>query len=106
MVELGHVALRVRDLDQAIAFYRDLVGLSLVGGLAGAVPLCSAADAGITICCSSEHPKRRRCRPRSQLQPLFEGSRGKSNGASHGQSGGGLTLFRRLDGASSVPVPI
>lgn len=35
MVELGHVALRVRDLDAAIAFYRDVVGLRLVGRLAG-----------------------------------------------------------------------
>ena len=27
--QLGHVALRVRDLDAAIAFYRDVVGLAL-----------------------------------------------------------------------------
>ncbi|MBV8720197.1 MAG: VOC family protein [Chloroflexi bacterium] len=27
--QLGHVALRVRDLDRAVAFYRDVVGLPL-----------------------------------------------------------------------------
>src|SRR5215207_8533679 len=27
--QLGHVALRVRNLDRAVAFYRDVVGLSL-----------------------------------------------------------------------------
>jgi catechol-2,3-dioxygenase len=27
--QLGHVALRVRDLDRAVAFYRDVVGLTL-----------------------------------------------------------------------------
>ena len=27
--QLGHVALRVRDLDRAVAFYRDVVGLEL-----------------------------------------------------------------------------
>jgi catechol-2,3-dioxygenase len=27
--QLGHVALRVRDINRAVAFYRDVVGLSL-----------------------------------------------------------------------------
>jgi catechol-2,3-dioxygenase len=27
--QLGHVALRVRDLDRAVAFYRDVMGLTL-----------------------------------------------------------------------------
>jgi catechol-2,3-dioxygenase len=27
--QLGHIALRVRDLDRAVAFYRDVVGLTL-----------------------------------------------------------------------------
>jgi len=27
--QLGHIALRVRDLDAAVAFYRDVVGLKL-----------------------------------------------------------------------------
>jgi catechol-2,3-dioxygenase len=27
--QLGHVALRVRDLDRAVAFYRDVMGLKL-----------------------------------------------------------------------------
>src|SRR4029079_3733167 len=27
--QLGHIALRVRDLDRAVAFYRDVVGLNL-----------------------------------------------------------------------------
>lgn len=35
MIELGHVAIRVRDLEQAIRFYRDAVGLREVGRLAG-----------------------------------------------------------------------
>ena len=29
--QLSHVALRVRDLDRAVAFYRDVVGLNLKG---------------------------------------------------------------------------
>jgi catechol 2,3-dioxygenase len=33
MTELGHIALRVRDLDAAVAFYRDAVGLRVVGTL-------------------------------------------------------------------------
>lgn len=35
MVELGHVALRVRDLEGAIDFYGEAVGLKLVGRIAG-----------------------------------------------------------------------
>ncbi len=35
MVELGHVALRVRDLDRAIDFYQGTVGLKLVGRIGG-----------------------------------------------------------------------
>ena len=31
MVELGHVVLYVRDLNRSRAFYRDVVGLNLVG---------------------------------------------------------------------------
>jgi len=27
--QLGHIALRVRDLDRAVAFYRDVMGLTL-----------------------------------------------------------------------------
>ena len=27
--QLGHVALRVRDLDRAVTFYRDVMGLTL-----------------------------------------------------------------------------
>lgn len=35
MPELGHLALYVRDLDRSLAFYRDLVGLVVVGELFG-----------------------------------------------------------------------
>jgi catechol 2,3-dioxygenase len=35
MVELGYVAIRVRDLEQGLRFYRDAVGLRVVGRLAG-----------------------------------------------------------------------
>lgn len=35
MAELGHLALRVRDLGAAVTFYRDAVCLSLVGTIAG-----------------------------------------------------------------------
>jgi catechol 2,3-dioxygenase len=35
MVELGHVALRVRELERAIDFYRRAVGLTLVGRFGG-----------------------------------------------------------------------
>lgn len=35
MVELGHVALRVRDLEQSIDFYKQAVGLKLVGRIGG-----------------------------------------------------------------------
>jgi len=43
MVELGHVALRVRDLEGAINFYQRVVGLKLVGRLRGA---CAALLTG------------------------------------------------------------
>ncbi len=36
MVELGHVALRVRDLERSIDFYKQAVGLDLVGRIGGA----------------------------------------------------------------------
>ncbi len=40
MTQLGHVALRVADLDRAAAFYRDLVGLELTAwGPDAGVPL-------------------------------------------------------------------
>ena len=35
MVELGHVALRVRDLERSVDFYTKVVGLKLVGRVAG-----------------------------------------------------------------------
>ena len=35
MVKLGHVALRVRDLERAVEFYRSAVGLTLVGRIGG-----------------------------------------------------------------------
>ncbi len=35
MTSLGHVVFYVRDLDSSLAFYRDLVGLELVGRLFG-----------------------------------------------------------------------
>ena len=35
MVKLGHIALRVRDLERAVEFYRSAVGLTLVGRIGG-----------------------------------------------------------------------
>ena len=35
MTELGHVALYVRDLQRSLDFYRDAVGLQVVGKLLG-----------------------------------------------------------------------
>ena len=35
MVELGHVALRVRELERAIDFYQQAVGLKIVGRIGG-----------------------------------------------------------------------
>lgn len=31
MISLGHVVYYVRDLDRSLAFYRDAVGLNVVG---------------------------------------------------------------------------
>lgn len=38
MVERGRVAIRVRDLEQGLRFYRDAVGLRVVGRLAADAP--------------------------------------------------------------------
>ena len=35
MISLGHVVYYVRDLDRSLAFYRDAVGLAVVGELFG-----------------------------------------------------------------------
>ena len=43
--QLSHVALRVRDLDRAVAFYRDIVGLELKGCRDQAAFLGIRADA-------------------------------------------------------------
>lgn len=39
MVELGHVALRVRELERAIDFYERAVGLEIVGRIAPSAPV-------------------------------------------------------------------
>jgi catechol-2,3-dioxygenase len=43
--QLGHVALRVRDLDRAVGFYTDIVGLTLRHRGEGAAFLGNRADA-------------------------------------------------------------
>jgi catechol-2,3-dioxygenase len=40
--QLGHVALRVRDLDRAVTFYRDVVGLTLRSQREGTVAFLGA----------------------------------------------------------------
>lgn len=45
LVGLGHVGLRVRDLDMAVRFYCDVVGLSVIGG-DGAQARLALAGAG------------------------------------------------------------
>ena len=47
--KLGHVALRVRDLDRAVAFYRDVVGLPVKAQYARVAFLGSRADASHEI---------------------------------------------------------
>jgi catechol-2,3-dioxygenase len=43
--QLGHVALRVRDIDRAVTFYRDVVGLDLKSRGDGVAFLGARADA-------------------------------------------------------------
>jgi catechol-2,3-dioxygenase len=43
--QLGHVALRVRDVDRAVQFYTDVLGLTLRGGGRGAAFLGAREDA-------------------------------------------------------------
>lgn len=62
--QLGHVALRVADLDRAASFYRDLVGLELTAwGPDDGVPLAVFASGGHPLGVTTASM---RCRPPSR----------------------------------------
>ena len=44
-MKLGHIHLKVRDLDRALAFYRDLLGLRVTERLGDDMAFLSAGDA-------------------------------------------------------------
>ncbi len=68
-VDIGHVALKVADLDRALAFYRDVLGFTVQGRHDDRAALLSAGDYHHHIGLSTS-PGRRVVMPRSETTGL------------------------------------
>lgn len=55
-MKLGHVHLKVRDLDRALAFYRDLLGLKITERLGDAMVFLTFGDAHHDVALQAHGP--------------------------------------------------
>jgi catechol 2,3-dioxygenase-like lactoylglutathione lyase family enzyme len=55
---VGHVGIHVTDMDRSLAWYRDILGLTLTGRWAGArCPSCGSTRSTTISCSSRTRPK-------------------------------------------------
>jgi catechol-2,3-dioxygenase len=105
--ELGHVSLFVRDLEASVRFYRDVLGLSLVGrGKSGRIAFFSVGahhhDLSIEVA-RAQGPERRKGEP-GLYHIAFEVGRTSEElaAARRGVEAQGLTPFGEMDGREST----